>query len=215
MGGLPAVGKTYTSRLLAKENNYLSLEFESLRWDFFNEDLEKNLYKYTGHAFLLENENMREYYLRCALYEGKISLNTLIKWQKATLEYIKERAKIIIYELKLINTEKDYTNFCKKYEKIVNYMPKFKNLKKDYVICSHAFINTIDFSKDERIKIDLEADKNTLIKRFKKRENIKDIRLDENINLYYESYSEMLKGVISNKLNTTDKKIITKINKLM
>ena len=51
-------------------------------------------------------------------------------------------------------------------------MPEFKNLDKDYVICSHAFINTINFSKDERIRIDFSVDKKILIERFKQRENI-------------------------------------------
>lgn len=41
IGGVPAVGKTYTSKLLAKQNNFLALELEPLRWDFFNNDSEK------------------------------------------------------------------------------------------------------------------------------------------------------------------------------
>ena len=205
IGGVPAAGKTYTSKLLAKQYNFLALEFESLRWDFFNNDLEENLYKYTKHTTLLENENMREYYLRCALYEGRIPLELLIEWQKATMKFINEKLYKIIDELKSIKTEKDYINFCNKYEKLINYIPEFKNLKRDYVICSHAFINTIDFK----------ADKNILIERFKKRENITEIKFDKNIELYYKSYEEVLKDSVSNTLDTTDKDIITKINNLI
>ena len=215
IGGLPAAGKTYTSKLLAKQYNFLALEFETLRWDFFNNDLEENLYKYTKHTTLLENEKMREYYLRCALYESRIPLELLIEWQKATMKFINEKLYKIIDELKSIKTEKDYINFCNKYEKLINYIPEFKNLKRDYVICSHAFINTIDFSKDERIKIDFKADKNILIERFKKRENITEIKFDKNIELYYKSYEEVLKDSVSNTLDTTDKDIITKINNLI
>lgn len=51
-------------------------------------------------------------------------------------------------------------------------MPEFKTLNRDYVICSHAFINTIDFSIDKRIRIDFKVNKKILIKRFKQRENI-------------------------------------------
>ena len=80
IGGVPAAGKTYTSKLLAKQNSFLALELEPLRWDFFNNDLEKNLYKYTQHTPMLKNENMREYYLRCALYENRIPLELLVKW---------------------------------------------------------------------------------------------------------------------------------------
>ena len=38
-------------------------------------------------------------------------------------------------------------------------MPEFKILNKDYIICSHAFINTITFSEDERVQIDFTVDK--------------------------------------------------------
>ena len=33
-------------------------------------------------------------------------------------------------------------------------MPEFKSLDRNYIICSHAFINTINFSTNERIRID-------------------------------------------------------------
>ena len=215
IGGVPAAGKTYTSKLLAKRNNFLALELETLRWDFFNNNLEENLYKYTQHASILENENMREYYLRCALYENRIPLELLVKWHKSTMNFIKENLYKIIYELKSIKTEKNYINFCNKYEKIINYMPEFKTLNKDYIICSHAFINTIIFSKDARIQIDLAVDKKILIQRFKKRENITENTFDKNIELYYKSYEEVLTDNDSNILDTTDKDIIEKINDLI
>ena len=215
IGGVPAAGKTYTSKLLAKQNNFLALELETLRWDFFNNNSEENLYKYTQHTSMLENENMREYYLRCALYENRIPLELLVKWHKSTMNFIKENLYKIIYELKSIKTEKNYINFCNKYEKIINYMPEFKNLNKDYIICSHAFINTIIFSKDARIQIDLAVDKKILIQRFKKRENITGNILDKNIELYYKSYEEVLENNDSNILDTNDKNIIEKINDLI
>lgn len=215
IGGVPAAGKTYTSKLLAKQNNFLALELEPLRWDFFNNDLEKNLYKYTLHTSMLKNENMREYYLRCALYENRIPLELLVKWHKTTMNFINENLHKIIYELKSIKTEKDYINFCNKYKKLINYMPEFKKLNKDYIICSHAFINTIIFSEDLRIKIDLDVDKNILIQRFKKRENITKNIFDKNIELYFESYEKVLEDNDSNILDTTDKDIIEKINNLI
>lgn len=94
-------------------------------------------------------------------------------------------------------------------------MPEFKNLDKDYVICSHAFINTINFSKDERIRIDFSVDKKILIERFKQRENILEKAFDENIELYYKSYENVLKDSISTILDITDKDIIEKINDLI
>lgn len=91
----------------------------------------------------------------------------------------------------------------------------FKNFNKDYIICSHAFINTIIFSKDARIQIDLAVDKKILIQRFKKRENITENTFDKNIEIYYKSYEEVLKDNNSNILDTTDKDIIEKINNLI
>lgn len=215
IGGVPAAGKTYTSKLLAKQNSFLALELEPLRWDFFNNDLEKNLYKYTQHTPMLKNENMREYYLRCALYENRIPLELLVKCHKTTMNFINENLHKIIYELKSIKTEKDYIEFCNKYEKLINYMPEFKKLNKDYIICSHAFINTIIFSEDLKIKVDFYVDKKILIQRFKKRENITENTFDKNIELYYESYEKVLKDNDSNILDTNDKDIIEKINNLI
>lgn len=215
IGGVPASGKTYTSKLLAKQNDFLALELESLRWDFFNKNPEENLYKYTQYTSMLKNENMREYYLRCALYENRIPLKLLIKWHKFTMNFIKENLYKIIYELKSIKTEKDYIYFYNKYKKIINYMPEFKNFNKDYIICSHAFINTIIFSKDARIQIDLVANPKILIQRFRERENITENTFDEKIKLYYKSYEEVLKDIDSNILDTNDNQIIEKINNLI
>lgn len=215
IGGVPAAGKTYTSKLLATQYNFLALEFEALRWDFFNDNLEENLYKYTQYASLIENENMREYYLRCALYENTIPLELLVEWHKSTMKFINKKLYKLINELKLIRTEKDYTNFGNKYEKLINYMPEFKDLNKDYVICSHAFINTIGFSEVERISIDFKVDKKILIERFKQRENITENKFDKNIELYYKSYEQVLRDSVANILDTTDKDIIEKINNLI
>lgn len=215
IGGVPAAGKTYTSKLVGKQNNFLALEFEKLRWDFFKNNYEENLYKYTQHTPLLENESLREYYLRCALHENKIPLEVFVKWHKATMEFINEKLYEIVKGLKSIITEKDYLKFCEKNEKLINYMPKFKELNRDYVIFSHAFINIINFSDDERIRIDFSTDKKSLIERFKKREDITQNTFDKNIELYYQSYEKVLKDSISNILDTTDKDIITKINNLI
>lgn len=54
IGEVPAAWKTYTSNLLAKQNNFLALELENLRWDFFSNNLEENLYKYTQHASIIK-----------------------------------------------------------------------------------------------------------------------------------------------------------------
>ena len=134
IGGLPGAGKTYTGKLIAQHNNYLALEFEKLRWDFFNANPEKNLYKYTQHLPILENENMREYYLRCALYENRIPLESMVEWHKNTMKFIGENLCKIIDEAKLIRTEKDYMNFCSKYTKLINYFHINKNKQNEFIL---------------------------------------------------------------------------------
>ena len=131
------------------------------------------------------------------------------------MKFINKKLYKVIDELKSIKAENDYINFCNKYEKLINYMPEFKTLNRDYVIFSHAFINTIDFSRDKRIRIDFKVNKKILIKRFKQRENITENTFDKNIELYYKSYEETLKDSVSNILDTTDKDIIEKINKFI
>lgn len=214
IGGLPAAGKTYTSKLLGEKCNALALEFESLRWNYYNENLEKNLYEYTKNETFLENEKMREYYLRCALYESIIPLEILIKWQMATIQYISIKIAEILNEFYLIESEEQYEYFCNKYKMLINYKPKFKNLNKNLLICSHAFINTVEFTNETRIRIDFTSDKDILVNRFKNRENIED-NLEENIKLYYQSYEDLLLNSHAILLDTTKLNVIDKILKLL
>lgn len=214
IGGLPAAGKT-TSKLIAQHNNFLALEVEKLRWDFFNANPEENLYKYTQNLPVLENENMRDYYLRCALYKSKIPLELMVKWHKNTMKFISEELCKIIHKIKSISTEKDYIKFCSKYAELINYMPKFEIINKEYIIFSHAFINTTSFYEDKRTRIDFASDKNILIDRFKQRENIIKSDFDKSIKTYYKSYEEVLKDSSSIVLDTSNKNIIEKINSLL
>ena len=207
IGGLPAAGKTYTSKLIAKQYNCISLEFESLRWDFFNENIEKNLYEYTNHEKKLQNENLREYYMRCTLYSNLVPINELVKWHENTMKYIKNNISHVLMELSLIKCKKQYDDFFIKYKKLINYIPNFEDLNKEIVICSHAFINTIDFMNECRICIDFFSDKNVLLNRFKARENIKG-EMSKNLAIYYLSYEKVLKKSIAFKLDTTDINII-------
>lgn len=214
IGGLPAAGKTYTSKLLAEQYECISFEFESLRWAYFHENLKENLYKYTHNEKILPNETMREYYMRCTLYEKKLTLDELVEWHKNTMEFISGKIIEIIDEFNELKSEEQYESFCESHENIINYKPVFENLNRQYIICSHAFINTIDFGKFKRIKMDFNSDYVVLSERFKEREKITgDIK--ENIQLYYSSYDEVLKESKATKLDTTDCKLYNTINNLL
>ena len=157
---------------------------------------------------------MRDYYLRCTLYESIIPLETLIKWQKVTIDYIGSKIDRILDEYILIKTEEDYELFCNKYKILINYKPKYTNLDKSVIVCSHAFINTIEFTKKTRIKIDFTSDKSIIINRFKNREKIED-GLDNKLKLYYKSYEDILTGSKAILLDTTKIDVTDKILKLL
>lgn len=214
IGGLPAAGKTYTSKLIAQQHNFLSLELEPLRWDFFDEDIDENLYRYTKNSSIYKNENMREYYMRCALYERKIPFDLLVECHRDTMKFISDKVNGIIDELELCKNEEDYVEFCNKYESLINYMPKYKELNNNILICSHAFINTINFQEERRIRINFVSDLEILMKRFKDREKITEIP-NENLILYYKSYQDVLNEGKANILDTTDINIMKKIDDVL
>ncbi len=214
IGGLPAAGKTYTSKLLAKKYECISLEYEALRWEYFLENVDENLYKYTHYEKVLPNETMRQYYLRCMLYGNKVSLSELTKWHKETMDFINNKIFKIVNEFSLIKDERQYKVFGEKYKNIINYMPNFFELNKKYLICSHAFINTINFGHFRRIKIDFICNHDVLIERFKKRENIEE-NIHPNVQLYYASYEEVLRKSDAIKVDTTDCEWLKKVTNLL
>jgi hypothetical protein len=44
IGGIPASGKTTLGKKLGKEYKCLSLELESLRWEYFDENIKQNFF---------------------------------------------------------------------------------------------------------------------------------------------------------------------------
>lgn len=157
---------------------------------------------------------MREYYLRCSLYDSMIPLKILVEWQKATIDYIGNKICEIVNEYILIKSEEEYEFFCDKYKNLINYRPQFKKLNRDILICSHAFINTVEFTNQRRIRVDFSSDKDILINRFNDRENIKN-NLDEKLKLYYKSYEEVLLNSKANSFDTTKMDVIDKILELL
>lgn len=214
IGGLPAAGKTYTSNILAKELNCLAIEVESLRWNYFNENPRNNMFYYTNNEGVKEQESLRDYYLRCTLYDKKTNLDMLISWHKKTVEFIDKQINLIFKVIKNIKTKEDYIEFCDKYGDILNYAPEFENFNNKILIVSHAFINVMEFSKSAYLKIDFDSDYRILKKRFLERETIKDGRslaLDD----YYKSYREILKDSNAIKMDIIKKDVPSEIRMLM
>ena len=72
---------------------------------------------------------MREYYLRCALYENRIPLELFVEWHKATMKFINKKLYKVIDELKSIKAENDYINFCNKGLNLTYFIKIMLNLK--------------------------------------------------------------------------------------
>ena len=65
IGGVPAAGKTYTSKLLAKQYNFIALEFEASRWDFFNNNPEENFGLSNRYVKFLKKNTIKYYDRLC------------------------------------------------------------------------------------------------------------------------------------------------------
>ena len=199
IGGIPGSGKTTLGEKLGRENNCLSLELESLRWDFFSSDLEKNVFAYTNNEKMHEKETLREYYLRTSIYDEIVDKETFKKWNIDTIKYINKMANKIYNELKEIEKNKDMDKlkeFITKYKSLINYIPKEVTFEMiDTIVISHVLISTFDIAKLAKQNIILNVSKKTCRERFKKRENITNNRYDNNIDNYLQACFECINDI--------------------
>lgn len=199
IGGIPGAGKTTLGKKLGEENKCLSLELEALRWDFFESDLEKNVFSYTNNQKINEKETLREYYLRNSIYDEIIDKETFKRWNIDTITYINKIANNIYDELKEIEKNKDIDKlkkFISKYKHLINYIPTKINLEIiDTVIISHMLISTFDIVKLADKNIILNVNKKICRERFKKREKIDSNEYDKNIDEYLQSCLECIKDI--------------------
>lgn len=198
IGGIPGAGKTTLGQKLGKENNCLSLELEDLRWEFFESDLEKNVFSYTNNQKMKE-ETLREYYLRNSIYDGIIDKETFKKWNMDTITYINEVTNNIYNELKEIEKNMDVDRlkkFISKYKYLINYVPTEITLEIiDTVIISHVLISTFDIAELADKNIILNVSKKVCRERFKEREKIDNNKYDEKIDNYLQGCLECINDI--------------------
>lgn len=206
IGGIPGSGKTTLGKKLGKKYKALSLELEPLRWNFFKENIENNLFNYTKNERLLNNESLREYYLRTTIYDGIVSQKKFIQWNIDTMKYINNIVNNLISELREIEEKRDLGKlklFVKNNKMLINYVPKVIDLSiLNCVILTHPFISRLDIVKEANENKLLNVDINTCKERFKVREKIEVNKYDDKINNYLES---CLKCIID--LNKNDIRI--------
>lgn len=166
IAGLPCTGKTTLGRNLAIEYDALSFDLEVLRTEFFEQDLDENMFKYTKNEPILKTESYRDYFLRCVIYERKLNLKEYVKWYIVIMEYMNEKINEIIKSF----NELEYNLFLKKYSKVINHKPL---TRPKTLAFNHALLPLTDIWDKSSLSIILNAADDILINRYVKRENLK------------------------------------------
>ena len=165
IAGSPCCGKTTLCNSFASSHNGLSLDLEYLRTMFFEEDIENNVFKFTHNEPIKNDEDLRTYFLRCAIYDRIITLGEYIEWYKVIMEYMNRTILKILKDFKDI----DYEDFLSKYSKIIKWRPSDKP---DLIVLNHALLPLTDIWKDSTLSIMLTGEESVLIERFMEREKL-------------------------------------------
>lgn len=165
IAGLPCCGKTTLCNSFASLYNGLSLDLEYLRTMFFEEDIDNNVFRFTHDEPIKKNEDLRTYFLRCAIYEKIITLDEYIEWYKVIMKYMNRAILKILNDFKILN----YEDFLFKYSKII----KWNSLDKpDLIVLNHALLPLTDIWNDSTLSIMLTGGESVLIARFIEREKL-------------------------------------------
>jgi cytidylate kinase len=163
IAGLPCCGKTTLCNSFASLHNGLSLDLEYLRTMFFEENIENNVFKFTHNEPIKENEDLRTYFLRCAIYDKIITFDEYIEWYKVIIEYMNRTILKILNDFENV----DYKDYLSKYSEIIKWRPFDKP---DLIVLNHALLPLTDIWKDSILSIMLMGEESVLIERFMERE---------------------------------------------
>jgi cytidylate kinase len=165
IAGLPCCGKTTLCNSFASLHDGLSLDLEYLRTMFFEENIENNVFKFTHNEPIKENEDLRTYFLRCAIYDKIITFDEYIEWYKVIMEYMNRTILKILNDFKNV----DYKDYLSKYSEIIKWIPFDKP---DLIVLNHALLPLTDIWKDSILSIMLIGEESVLIERFMEREKL-------------------------------------------
>lgn len=165
IAGLPCCGKTTLCNSFASLHNGLSLDLEYLRTVFFEEDIENNMFRFTHSEPIKKSEDLRTYFLRCAIYDRTITLDEYIEWFKVIMEYMNRTIPKILNDFKKLK----YEDFLSKYGKIIKWSPLDKP---DLIVLNHALLPLTDIWNDSTLSIMLTGEESVLVARFTEREKL-------------------------------------------
>lgn len=200
IAGSPCCGKTTLCNSLASLHNGISIDLEYLRTMFFEEDFVNNVYKYTHNEPIKENEDLRAYFLRCAIYDNIINIDEYVAWYKIIMNYINDKVNEIIMDFDNCS----YEEFLSKYDKLI----KVRSLKKpSLLVINHALLPLTDIWSQCTLSIFLTGDNLKLINRFLERENLlyNKKKYDKDILRHLSLYEILNKNVKANIYYDTTK----------
>jgi hypothetical protein len=172
IAGLPCTGKTTLGINLAKNLNCLSLDLEHLRSVFLESDIKNNVLRFTYNEPIKPNESLRDYFLRCVIYDRVLDINEYVEWYKFIMQGVDGLINSILIDFDAL----EYSDFIRKHTKVINYQPASKPSR---IILNHALLSLVEVW-NRSFKILLTCSDDKIISRFINREGI--IRDDASVN---------------------------------
>ena len=165
IAGLPCTGKTTLGINIAKNLKCLSLDIEHLRSVFLESDIKNNVLRFTNNESIKPNESLRDYFLRCVIFDRVLDINEYVEWYK----FIMQGVEGLIDSMLLDFDALEYSDFIRKNIKVINYHPASKPSR---IILNHALLPITEvWNRSFRVMLTCSDDK--IISRFINREDIK------------------------------------------
>ncbi len=164
IAGLPCAGKTTFGINLAKDLNCLSFDLECLRSEFLASDIKNNVLRFTHNEPIVPNESLRDYFLRCVIYDRVLDINEYVEWYKFIMLGVDGLISSIIVDFDAL----EYREFIRKHIKVINYHPASRPSR---IIMNHALL-PITEAWSRSFKILLTCSDDEIISRFINREDI-------------------------------------------
>lgn len=165
IGGQPCCGKTTLCNSIAHENNAISLDLEAMRSTFFEENISKNVLKFTKNEPIKSGEDLRTYFLRCVIYDRILNINEYVEWYKYIMKNLNIRINEMLKDFNIMN----YKKFKNKYNSLIEYCPQNKP---KLIVMNHALLPLTDIWKKSELSIMLTGKESILLERFFQREQV-------------------------------------------
>ena len=164
IAGLPCTGKTTLGINLAKSLNCVSLDLEYLRSVFLESDIKNNVLRFTNNEPIKPNESLRDYFLRCVIYDRVLNINEYVEWYKFIMQGVDGLINSVLRDFDAL----EYSDFIRKHIKIINYHTESKP---SIIILNHALLPITEvWNKSFRVMLTCGDDE--IVSRFINREGI-------------------------------------------